>query len=69
MGEGLTLDGKTGGGRSDRTLQTWLRRRHGDHRPAITGLIILGIWDLLGGIVTSLRIAWYYRNRDRRPTL
>jgi len=35
----------------------------------ITGLIILGIWDLLGGFVTSLRIAWYYRNRDRRPTL
>lgn len=35
----------------------------------ITGLIILGIWDLLGGFVTSIRIAWYYRNRDRRPTL
>jgi len=36
---------------------------------AITGLIILGGWDWLGGIVTSIRIAWYYRNRDRRPTL
>lgn len=36
---------------------------------AITGLVILGVWDWLGGIVTSIRIAWFFRNRDRRPTL
>jgi len=36
---------------------------------AITGLIILGVWDWLGGIVTRIRVAWYYRNRDRRPIL
>jgi hypothetical protein len=34
---------------------------------AITGLIILGVWDWLGGIVTRIRVVWYYRNQDRRP--
>ena len=36
---------------------------------ALTGLIILGVWDWLGGIVTRLRVVWYYRNQDRRPPL
>ena len=36
---------------------------------AITGLIILGVWDWLGGIVTRIRVFWYYWNQDRRPML
>lgn len=35
---------------------------------AVTGLALLGAWDWLGGVITRIRAAWYYRNQDRRPT-
>lgn len=30
---------------------------------ALTGLIILGAWAWLGDIITSIKIAWEYRNK------
>jgi hypothetical protein len=36
---------------------------------AITGLLVLGAWDWFGGAITQIRVARYYRNQDRRPTL
>jgi hypothetical protein len=35
---------------------------------AISGLALLGAWDWLGGVITRIRVTWYYWNRDRRPT-
>ena len=35
---------------------------------ALTGLAVLGAWDWLGGMITRIRVAWYYWNQERRPT-
>jgi hypothetical protein len=35
---------------------------------AITALALLGAWDWLGGVITRIRVAWYYWSQDRRPT-
>jgi hypothetical protein len=35
---------------------------------ALTGLAVLGAWDWLGGVITHIRVTWYYWNRERRPT-
>ena len=36
---------------------------------AITGLVVLGAWDWLGGVIARLKLAWFYWNQDRSPNL
>jgi hypothetical protein len=35
---------------------------------AATGLILWGLYDVLGGIVDSIKLAWHWRKSKKEPS-